>query len=193
MRSDIDADDELLGEGAEKNCDSEDLIEEVKPRRRSLRNVLVFVILPMLVMLTGAAAGYFKYHDDSSRNAATWRAQSTQAAKDATVALLSYRPDTVETDLAAAQNLLTGAFKESYAALTRDVVIPGAKERKISTAVSIPTTASISVSAREAQVLVFVNQTTIVGSDAPSDSASTVKVTMRHEGAKWLISDFKPI
>ncbi|CAG6939289.1 hypothetical protein PICSAR126_04561 [Mycobacterium avium subsp. paratuberculosis] len=38
------------------------------------------------------------------------------------MALLSYRADSVDKDLAAARDRLTGEFKDAYAELTRQVV-----------------------------------------------------------------------
>jgi Mce-associated membrane protein len=42
-------------------------------------------------------------------------------------------------------------------------------------------------------VLVFVNQTVIVGQDAPTDTASAVRVTLDKVGDRWLISSFDPV
>jgi len=41
--------------------------------------------------------------------------------------------------------------------------------------------------------LVFVNQTVIVGTDPPSATASSVRVTMDKIGPRWLISGFDPV
>ena len=82
-----------------------------------------------------------------------------QAAKDSTIALLSYKPDTVEQQLGAARDLLTGEFRDSYTSLTNDVVIPGAKEKQISAVASVPAAASVSADPNQAVVLLFVNQT----------------------------------
>jgi Mce-associated membrane protein len=40
---------------------------------------------------------------------------------------------------------------------------------------------------------VYVDQTVTVGNDAPTDTASTVRVTMEKVGNRWLISSFDPI
>ena len=84
-----------------------------------------------------------------------------QAAKDSTIALLSYKPDTVEQQLTAARDLLTGDFRDSYTSLTNDVVIPGAKQKQISAVATVPAMASVSANPRHAVVLVFVNQTVL--------------------------------
>jgi len=43
-------------------------------------------------MLLGAAAGFLKWEDSSRRDADTARNEALAAAKDSTVALLSYKP-----------------------------------------------------------------------------------------------------
>lgn len=107
--------------------------------------------------------------------------------------MLSYKPDTAEKDLTAAQNRLTGQFKDSYASLTHDVVIPGAKQKQISAVANVPAAASVSATANHAVVLVFVNQTVIVGTDAPTSTTSCVRVTLDKHDGRWLISQFEPI
>jgi Mce-associated membrane protein len=116
-----------------------------------------------------------------------------QAAKDSTVALLSYKPDTVEQQLTAARDRLTGDFRDSYTSLTHDVVIPGAKQKQISAVATVPAVASVSAAPNHAVVLVFVNQTVVVGRDAPTDTASAVRVTLDKIGERWLISKFDPV
>ena len=116
-----------------------------------------------------------------------------QAAKDSTIALLSYKPDTVEQQLGAARDLLTGDFRDSYTSLTNDVVIPGAKQKQISAVATVPAVASVSADPGHAVVLVFVNQTVVVGQDAPTDTASSVRVTLDKVGDRWLISEFDPV
>ena len=48
--------------------------------------------------------------DSAVRDSATARDESVQAAKDSTIALLSYKPDTVEQQLTDARDRLTGEF-----------------------------------------------------------------------------------
>jgi Mce-associated membrane protein len=167
--------------------------EAAAKRRVSLGRALAFGVLPGLVLVVALAAASLKWEDASMRAAETARVESTRAAKDSTIALLSYRPDTVDKDLGAARERLTGSFRDSYTKLTHDVVIPGAKQRKISTVVDVPAGASISADANHAVVLVFVNQTTTIGTDAPTATASSVRVTLDKIDGRWLISDFTPV
>lgn len=155
--------------------------------------VVAFGILPALALLLGAAAGFLKWQDSSVRDTDVVRIESMQLAKDATVRLLSYKPDTVEQDLGSARELLTGEFRESYTQLINDVVIPGSKERQISAVATVPAAASVTAEPNKAVVLVFVNQTVVVGTDAPTATTSSVQVTMDRVGDRWLISEFDPV
>ena len=139
------------------------------------------------------AAGLLKWQDASARASQTAGIESIAAAKDSTIAMLSYQPDSVEKDLGAAQDRLTGNFKTAYAQLIHDVVIPGAKQQHISAVATIPAAAPVAANPKHAVVLLFVDQTVITGTDAPTDTASTVRVSLDKIGNRWLISSFDPI
>jgi len=155
--------------------------------------VIAYGLLPAVAFMLAGGAAYLKWQYDSARAASAARSQSVSAATESTVALLSYQPDTVDKQLNAARNRLTGAFRDSYGALIRDVVIPGAQQGHISAAATVPAAASVSATANHAVVLVFVDQSLIVGADAPTSTASSVNVTLDKIGDQWLISDFTPV
>jgi len=178
---------------AEADTDGSDGANSPRRWRTRMVRVLAYIILPAVALLLAAAAGYLKWVDGTARDAEVFRAQSVQAAIDSTVAMLSYRPDTVEQNLAAARDRMTGPFHDSHSSLTHDVVIPGAKQRQISAVATVPAAASVSATATHAVVLVFVNQTTIIGNDPPSDSTSSVRVTLEKVHDRWLISQFDPV
>jgi Mce-associated membrane protein len=167
--------------------------EAAEKKRFSAAGALAFGVLPVLALLLAAGAGFLRWEDSSSRDADRARAESVQVAKDSTVALLSYKPETVEKDLGAARDKLTGSFLDAYTQLVNNVVIPGAKEKKISAVAQIPAAASVSAKPDHAVVLLFVNQTVVVGTDAPTNTASSVRVTLDKVKDRWLISGFDPI
>lgn len=171
-----------------------DDVEPVKARRRINRaRVVPYAVLPALALLLAVAAGYLKWQEWSARNSGIARIEAVAAAKEATIAMLSYRPDTAERDLGGARDRLTGTFKESYTQLTHDVVIPGAKQKHITAVATVPAVASVSATPNHAVVLLFANQTIVVGTDAPSDTVSSVRVTLDKINDRWLISEFDPI
>lgn len=173
--------------------DAKDVKFPVRKRRIKWSRVLVFGVLPVLALLIAAAVGFLKWQDARIHSSGAASIESVAAAKESTVALLSYQPDSVEKDLGSARNRLTGTFKDSYTQLVHDVVIPGAKKDHVSAIATVPAAASVSATPNHAVALVFVNQTVTVGNDAPTDTASTVRVTLDKSGDRWLISAFDPV
>ncbi|MGV1003806.1 MAG: hypothetical protein ACOYEV_03350 [Candidatus Nanopelagicales bacterium] len=163
------------------------------PPRRDRQRLLAFVLLPALVVLLGAVAGFLKWESEAPRADETAAVQSVAAARDTTTAILSYNAGTVEKELNAARERLTGSFLDAYTKLVNDVVIPGAKEKKISAAVQVPAAASVSATPTHAVALVFVNQTTSIANDAPTNTTSSVRVTLDKVGDRWLVSGFDPV
>jgi Mce-associated membrane protein len=193
---DVDKADEVekADEPTETADEASESAEPEKPKRHiQWERVFAFGVLPAVALLLAVGAGYLKWMDNSVRDSERARDTSVQAAKDSTVALLSYKPDTVEEQLNAARDRLTGDFRDSYTSLTHDVVIPGAKQKQISAVATVPAAASVSANPNHAVALVFVNQTVIVGQDAPTDTASAVRVTLDKVGDRWLISKFEPV
>lgn len=186
------ADDTEASEAATE-VDGPDHDEQPTARRIRWPQAIVFVVLPVLALLLASAAGFLKWQDGSAREAGVARAESVRAATDSTIALLSYKPDTVEKDLDAARSRLTGSFLNAYRSLTHDVVIPGAKQKQISAIATVPAAASTSATENHAVVLLFVNQSVIIGQDAPTSTASSVRVTLDKVGGRWLISQFDPV
>jgi len=188
-------DEETTESGAEPTEDVEIVLTPVERSRRriSWSRVLAYGALPALALLLAMAAGYLKWQDSSARDAQLARTESVRAATDSTIAMLSYKHDTVEKDLGSAGDMLTGEFKDSYTSLIHDVVIPGAKEKQISAVANVPAAASVSASENHAVVLVFVNQATTIGQDPPTNTASSVRVTLDKIAGRWLISQFHPV
>lgn len=149
-------------------------------------------VIPLAAMALALAAAYLKFEDATARADSRAGVESVQAAKDSTIAMLSYTPDTAEAKLTAARDRLTGTFRDSYASLTNDLVIPGAKQKQISATATVPAAAPVSATDHHAIVVVFVNQAVTIGNDAPTDTASVVQVTLDKLGNRWLISGFDP-
>jgi Mce-associated membrane protein len=162
-------------------------------RRFSWARAINYGLLPSLALLLAPAAGYLKWQDESASVSQSASADAVRAATDGTIALLSYKPDTVEKDLAVAQSRMTGTFLSAYTSLTHDVVIPGAKQKQVSAVATVPAAASVRATPNHAVVLLCVNQSVIVGQDAPTTTASSVRVSLDKIGGRWLISQFDPV
>ncbi len=145
-----------------------------------------------LVVLTAAV---WLVTDSSSRRAGLRSGdQAVQAAQESVAAILSYRPETAERDLeAAAGARLTGRFLDDYTQLIRTVVVPNATQRSVTAAARVPAAAVVSADGEHAVVLAYVDQTMTEGTQAPTQTNSTVRVTMELVDGRWLISGFEPI
>ncbi|MDX1879976.1 hypothetical protein SBE55_19430 [Mycolicibacterium sp. 141076] len=148
-------------------------------------------ILPALALVLTVAAGGLWYLTTKHSNEAQ-RAAVIKLASDGTVALLSYQPDTVRQQLTDARKLLTTPFLDEYTTLTKSV-IPGAEQRRIAAATSVPAAAAVSVEENHAVVLVFVNQTVRIGDQPPTSTPTSARVTLERLGGQWLIAKFEPV
>jgi Mce-associated membrane protein len=162
-------------------------------RRFRWTRAIAYGLLPALALLLAPAAGYLKWQDASAQDSQAAGADAVRAATDGTIALLSYKPETVEKDLEAARTRMTGTFLNAYTSLTHDVVIPGAKQKQVSAVATVPAAASVRATADHAVVLLCVNQAVVVGQDASTTTASSVRVSLDKVGGRWLISQFDPV
>lgn len=178
---------------AERDVVEAEVVAPRQDRRGRWGSAIAFAILPIVAMLLTAGLGYLKWLESTAQAAQAAASQSVRVATEDTIAMLSYRPDTVEKDLTTAIDRTTGTFRDSYARLINDVVIPGAKEKKVSAVATVPAAASVSAAENRAVVLVFVNQTTTIANNAPTFTTSSVRVTLERVNAKWLVSQFDPI
>jgi Mce-associated membrane protein len=154
---------------------------------------LLVVGLPALALIIALGVGYLKWLDGTARESRAAAETSVRAASESTVAILSYTPETVDRDLKAATDRLTAGFRQQYTQLVNDVVAPGAKQQHITAVATVPAAASVSATGKHAVVLVFVDQTTTIGNDAPTQTTSSVRVSLENVDGRWLISQFDPV
>jgi Mce-associated membrane protein len=167
--------------------------DTTKPRRPVKLAPLVLVLLLLVAGGLAAWAYVVKYRPDVQTDAAASRG-AIDAARDGTVALLSYKPDTLNQDFAAAKSHLTGDFLNYYDQFTKQVVTPAAQEKKLTTTAQVVGAAASEMHPNSAVVLLFVNQAT-VSKDRPDPAmaSSSVLVSLTKVHGKWLITKFQPI
>jgi Mce-associated membrane protein len=189
--------DERIDDEAEA-ADEADLVdaEEASADRVSRFSWTRFVavgVLPAVALLLALGDAYLRWLDGSAHASRVAAEESVKAATDSTIAILSYRPDTVDRDLTGAVGRLTGGFRQQYTQLVTDVVAPGAKQQHISAVATVPAAASVWATENHAVVLVFIDQTTTIGNDAPTQTTSSVRITLDKVHDRWLISQFDPV
>jgi Mce-associated membrane protein len=155
---------------------------------------LILTVLIAAASVAVATALYLtQYRTDVQTDDAAASA-AVRAASEGTVALLSYQPDSVDTDLAAAKTHLTGEFLTYYGKFSDEILLPAAKERAVRTDAAVVRAAEAEIHRDTAKVLVFVNQTT-TSRERPdaAQTASSVMVSLAKVDGRWLISAFDPI
>lgn len=169
------------------------------PLRRVLQGAarfwVVIVLITALAVTGGVTAWLYvnQYRPDQATGSAA-ADSALNAAKDGTVALLSYSPETLNEDFTNAKTHLTGDFLNYYNQFTEQIVTPAATKKSVKTTAAIVNAAVAELHPESAVVLVFLNQTT-TSTENPDGSFSTsaVKVGLTKVGDAWLISSFDPV
>ncbi len=164
-------------------------------RRGARRHWAALALTLALVAAAGLASWmfFFVYQPDRETNDEAMQG-AVKAASDGTVALLSYSPDSLDKDFAAAKSKLTGSFLSYYTQFTDQIVAPAAKQKAVKTQAAVVRAAVSQMRPDNAVVLVFINQTT-ESKDRPDASFinSAVRVTLQKVNGGWLISSFDPV
>ncbi|WP_059017812.1 hypothetical protein [Mycobacterium sp. M26] len=161
-----------------------------------LRRHWVAALLTVLLVASAGAAGgvYWWLYRPDQQTGAKAQEQVNEAAREGTVALLSYAPDTLDKDLANAKSHLTGEFLKYYSQFTDQIVAPAAKQKGVKTEATVARSAVSQIEPDRAVVLVFVNQvTTSKDRPDPALATSSVMVTLVKEQDRWKISEFNPV
>jgi Mce-associated membrane protein len=184
---------EADGETTEDDTESDD---GPAADRGGLRRWLVPIVLAA-VLLGSAGFATWAYLAQLRPDRQTSDAVATatiKAASDGTIALLSYSPDSLDKDFAAAKTHLTGDFLNYYTQFTHDIVTPAAQQKAVKTSATIVQAGVSELKPDSAVVLVFINQnTTSKENPNGSFSASSVKVGLKKINDAWLISAFDPV
>ncbi|WP_345419155.1 hypothetical protein [Pseudonocardia xishanensis] len=122
------------------------------------------------------------------------RAEAQAVAKEAVPVLLSFDHTSLGGDLASREARLTGSFKDDYAKLMRDVVLPAAQQSVlITTTELVDSGVAADDGPNRITLLMFVNQSTGPEGRAPDVAGSRVRVTMERPADEWLVSELTPV
>jgi Mce-associated membrane protein len=165
-------------------------------RRRLSAPPLIPIALVLGLLAAGGLAGwlYFAQLRPDTQTDDAVAQSAVNAARDGTVALLSYKPDTLNQDFATAKSHLTGDFLNYYDQFTKQVVTPAAQTKGVSTTAQVVGAAVSELHTNSAVVLIFVNQVTASKERPdPAMAASSVLVSLTKVHGDWLITKFDPI
>ena len=158
------------------------------------------LVIALTAAIVGAAAlGGWQMQVKSRQpppvaNQAADRQAATQAASTGTAKILTYSPDSLDQDFAAAEAMLTGDFLTYYKQFTSETVRPAAEQKRVTTTASVVGAGVESLTSQQAAILVFVNQTTTSqDKPAPTTASSSVRVGLAKVNGTWLIDRFDPL
>lgn len=160
------------------------------PRRRKplLLGIILAAAAVLATVLYVTAYRPIQQSGDAAGDAAV------RAASSATVALLSYAPETLDQDIERSRSLMSGDFLTYYSKFTTDVVAPAVRTKGIKAAAQVVNAGLMEIRRNEAKVLVFLNQETVSRErPEPALTASSVVVSLTKVDAKWLISALDPV
>ena len=173
---------------------SSDLLRSGRDQLRNVKVVPAILVLLLLISGGGATWLYFEKYQPRQQTDSGVAWAVVKAASDGTVALLSYSPESLDKDFATAKSHLSGDFLSYYNEFTDQIVAPAAKQKSLKTTARVIGAAVKELHPGTAVVLVFVDQsTTSKDRPDPSESASSVLVSMTRVNGKWLITKFDPI
>ncbi|GGL17983.1 hypothetical protein [Nocardia jinanensis] len=159
--------------------------------RRSPESLLLTLVAAVAVAVAASLLA-FQHRPDDQGDAV--KNEVLSAATEGTVALLSYSPESLDNDFAAAKSRMTGDFRTYYNQFTEKVIAPAAKEKSVKTTATIVRSAVSEVHSDSAVALLFINQTTTSAEKPdPALAASSVRVTLSKVEDSWLISSFDPV
>jgi Mce-associated membrane protein len=169
--------------------------EPSEPRARRRVKVIPVILITLLLISGGAATWlYFKQYRPDKQTDASVASEVISSASDGTVAMLSYSPDSLDKDFAAAKSHLSGDFLSYYNQFTEQIVAPAAKQKSLKTNARILGAAVQEIHPDSAVVLVLVDQsTTSKDNPDPTMASSSVLVSLTRVNGNWLITKFDPV
>ncbi|MGA5542675.1 hypothetical protein ACPCIR_12555 [Mycobacterium sp. NPDC051198] len=185
--------DEPAGEADE----AEEADEAVEPAEqagpsRARAQVSLPVVLAVIALVLATASGVLRWLTVSQNESDTARVESVQAAKDITAQMLSYETETVDQQLTAARDRMTGEFRGTYTAMINEV-IPAAHAQRIAAVADVLEAGTVTAKPDRVELVLFVNQSVQVGDDMPKKHPSVARVTMVKDGGQWLMSEYEPV
>ena len=162
--------------------------------RQKVKTVPVILISLLLISGAGATWLYFEKYRPAKQTDAGVASAVVNAASEGTVALLSYSPESLDKDFAAAKSHLSGDFLSYYNQFTEQIVAPAAKQKSLKTIARVSGAAVSELQPGSAVVLVLVDQaTTTKDNPDPAMASSSVLVSLTRVNGAWLITKFDPV
>ncbi|MCW1822426.1 hypothetical protein A5731_15455 [Mycolicibacterium conceptionense] len=150
------------------------------------------VVLAAVALVLAVACAVLRWMIVAQDQSDTARDESVQAAKEITAQMLSYETETVDQQLTAARDRMTGEFLGKYSAMINEV-IPAAHAQQIAAVADVLRAGVVSAKPDSAELVLFVNQSVQVGNNMPQKTASVARATMVKVDDRWMMSKYDPV
>ncbi|KAA9163659.1 twin-arginine translocation pathway signal [Amycolatopsis acidicola] len=161
----------------------------VSVRKRRVGFALLTVLT--LVAVAGATVLFFAQRRAEAITSARFDAVAQARLKVAEV--LSYKADTIDSDIDRARQDTAGTFAEYYVPFAQQAIAPAVKQEGTSSVAIVSRAAAVSADAGTVVVVVFIDQrTSSKAQPDPRATSSTARVTMTKVAGTWLISELTP-
>ncbi|GAA4659872.1 hypothetical protein [Gordonia humi] len=143
----------------------------------------------IVAVVFGALAGLAHRSPDEPRR------EPAQAAAAAVTALMTFAPGDSDESRRGVEGHLTGVLAADYARRGPDVVFPSAVASKVTMTVDVTDAGVVDEQERSARVLVFADQTVVVGEhrDVPSHTGIARWAWMTRVEGHWLMARLTPV
>lgn len=149
----------------------------------------VLIALGLLAAIAIGLSAYFWSESAEAQAAAQAESRAPAAAERAAQAVLSYNFETLEADKAKAVRLLTDGYRKDYTETFDTLVTKNAEQVKAEVEAQVVASAVTRASPNQADVLLFVNQTTTstANNGEPKTALNRVTLDMREVDGTWLV------
>lgn len=155
------------------------------------------VAVTVITTVLAAVFGYRAYQAQGDPAAAAPAKDAVASAADATETLLSFRFDTLTSELEQEASLMTPAYAQRFDATFSAKALARLAEQQVTTRSTVLAAAPLECGedcqADRRQVLVFVDKMTTRGGGEPEYSPDRVIVSMQRDGPVWLVDDIQTV
>lgn len=159
-----------------------------------IRTRPALVAWAVLVALLAVGTVLLWRQDHRHQEVEAARLAAIESVPASVAAILSYDAASVDDDLTAAQEHLTGDFKDEFGVIAHEVVAPSAKQDNVTVDAAVVASSVVKATSTKVVALVYVSQTTTgKGLHEPAKTGSRLRVSLTKVDGKWLVSNLEPV
>jgi Mce-associated membrane protein len=155
----------------------------------------LIIALGVLIVVSAVVVGLLAWQSIGDAHTRVDRADALAAARTGATEVLSFDPANLNAQLATARKIVSGTFAAEFEQMSTAVITPATKQLGLTTKAEVIRAAVIDSQLDQADVLLFVKQTTSTKSQPQVKSVTNqMQVTMtKSDDGQWLVSNLQPL